>query len=114
VLVSLLACSAGGPEGTTREAGPERATVVGSLGGERLASGTPCVWLLTNGGERVNVAWPDGWSFDAPPATLIDASDNTVAHEGDVLTVEGAWSQAGGSLCGPGRQLQADRVTPGP
>ena len=63
------------------EAGPERATVVGTLRGEQLAGGTPCIWLLTNGGERVMVAWPDGWSFDAPPATLIDSDGNAVAGQ---------------------------------
>lgn len=111
LVATIAACAPGGPGGTTLEAGPERATVIGTLGGERAAGGSPCIWLLTDRSERVQVAWPDGWSFDAEPAVLIEADGKVVAREGDAVKVEGAWSQAGGSLCGAGRQLQADQVT---
>ena len=111
--LALLALTACGPTppGTHGTSGPELGTVTGTLQGARTEGSSPCIWLVAQDGDRVLIAWPDGWTFDAEPAVVADAQGVVIGREGDVLTITGTWSQAGESVCDGGRQLHADEVS---
>lgn len=77
------------------------ATVEGTLQGSHGSRQFPCVWLHEAAGADIEVAWLNGWTTeDSPTALITDDAGQTVAMEGDVVTVEGVQAQIGSGSCG--------------
>jgi hypothetical protein len=66
---------------------PTATGVTGVLGGDEQLEGG-CVWLDTDQG-RIEPLWPAGYTVTTEPVTLLDPQGETVAREGDSVTIIG-------------------------
>jgi predicted small lipoprotein YifL len=66
---------------------PTATSVTGVLGGDEQLEGG-CVWLDTDQG-RIEPLWPAGFTVTTEPVTLLDPQGETLAREGDSVTIIG-------------------------
>jgi hypothetical protein len=92
--------------GATVSTGPRQTTIIGRLAGD----GT-CAWLETGAGQRIEVAYPDGWRLELDPLALYDDGGHLHASEGDTLMVEGYFGEMGASVCDPEQIFLATAVS---
>lgn len=105
--VSLTACS---PPGVTVSTGPRETLITGRLGGESRGD-AGCAWIATSAGERIEVVYPNAWHVEFDPVALFDDAGQQVAAEGDMIFVDGYFSDVGASACTPQRSFNAIRIS---
>lgn len=86
-------------------------TLVGTLGGSAELEGG-CAWLEASEG-RFEVIYPEGYRVEFEPLRLIGPDGETVAEEGDELTVAGAPAGDVMSICQVGAIFEATEVRAG-
>lgn len=73
------------------------ASVTGVLGGDEQLEGG-CVWLDTDQG-RIEPLWPSGYTVTTEPVTVLDPQGETVAREGDTVTITGDPARDVATIC---------------
>lgn len=89
--------------------GQAAGAITGTLGGDPGLEGG-CAWLDTPEG-RYEVLWPPDYRVQQQPLRLLGPDGQTVAEEGQRLTVEGEPATDALSYCQVGRLWQATAVT---
>jgi hypothetical protein len=106
--------SASAAGATTSEAASSAPTsfgisVTGVLGGDAQLEGG-CVWLETDDG-RVEPLLPEGYTATTDPVALVGPEGETIAEEGDRVTVTGIPTSEGASICQVGNPFTVTDVT---
>jgi hypothetical protein len=91
--------------------GPQQ-EITGTLGGDAELEGG-CAWLETAGGARYEVIWPEGYRIDFATLQLIGPDGETLARQGEEVTVVGRTSDDFASICMVGTIFEASEVRTG-
>lgn len=89
--------------------GPAPVTVTGVADGA-LINQAECAWITLPSGERLDVAYPVGWTWRVGPLQVEDPSGRIVIRAGDVVTLRGVFGETGESVCGVGDLFDARAV----
>jgi hypothetical protein len=84
-------------------------SLTGVLGGDAQLEGG-CVWLETDQG-RIEPMWPAGYTATTDPVALLDPQGETIAEEGDSVTVTGSPTRDVATICQVGEVWSLTDVT---
>jgi len=62
----------------------------GLLGGLTNADGTACLWLQSDGSNRIALLWPNGYSARGKPLTIFDQDDHAIGTVGQFVILDGS------------------------